>query len=100
MNKLLAVIKREYLQRVRSRMFIITTILGPVMLIVFSVVPSLIFSIKAGGATKIAVVDQTGRLYERVRTSILKEEASKANDETTANDTMARNMGPDAKSGV
>jgi ABC-2 type transport system permease protein len=100
MNKLFAVIKREYLQRVRSRMFIITTILGPVMLIVFSVVPSLIFSIKAGGATKIAVVDQTGRLYQRIRASILKEETSNANDNTTANDVMARNMSPGAKNGV
>jgi ABC-2 type transport system permease protein len=100
MNKLFAVIKREYLQRLRSRMFIITTILGPLMLIVFSVIPSLIFSIKAGGATKIAVVDQTGRLYERVRTSILKEETSNARDNTTSNDVVSRNMGPGAKNGV
>lgn len=100
MNKLFAVIKREYLQRVRSRMFIVTTILGPVMLIVFSLVPSLIFSIKAGGATKIAVVDQTGRLYERVRASILKEETGNASDSIASNDVMSRNMGPGAKNGV
>jgi len=74
MNKLLAIIKREYVQRVRSRMFLFTTILGPVMLLVFAVVPSLIFNIKAGGDTRIAAIDQTGRLYDRVSSSVLKDE--------------------------
>ena len=59
MIKLLAIIKREYLQRVRTKMFVIMTILGPVMLVVFTIVPGLLFSMKAGGATRIAIVDQT-----------------------------------------
>ncbi|HKR00552.1 MAG TPA: ABC transporter permease, partial [Pyrinomonadaceae bacterium] len=73
MTKFLAVVKREYIQRVKSKMFIIATVLGPVMIFVFTVVPALIFSIKAGGATRLAVVDQTegARMYERVRESLL-----------------------------
>ena len=31
MTKFLAVVKREYLQRVRSKMFIVATVLGPLM---------------------------------------------------------------------
>ncbi len=73
MTKLLAVIKREYIERVRGKMFIVLTILGPFMLAVFTIVPGLLFSIKAGGPTRIVVVDQTGRLAERVRTAILTE---------------------------
>jgi len=32
MRKLFAVVKREYIQRVRSRMFILVTVLGPVVI--------------------------------------------------------------------
>ncbi|MCM3900834.1 MAG: ABC transporter permease, partial [Pyrinomonadaceae bacterium] len=69
----LAVVKREYLQRVRSRMFIAATLLGPLVMSLFGVVPALIFSINAGDPLKIAVVDQTGKLYSRVYRSIMDE---------------------------
>jgi ABC-2 type transport system permease protein len=72
MTKLWAIIKREYLQRVRSRMFLVWTILGPLMMVLFTVVPAFIFQIKAGEATRIAIVDQSGRMYDRVRVSILR----------------------------
>ena len=66
MTKLLAVIKREYIQRVRTKFFVIATILGPVLMAGFAVVPALMFGIKAGGPTRLAIIDQTGRMYERV----------------------------------
>ncbi|HUQ30672.1 MAG TPA: ABC transporter permease [Pyrinomonadaceae bacterium] len=73
MTKFLAVVKREYIQRVKTKMFIIATILGPVMIFVFTVVPTLIFNIKAGDATRIAVIDQTagGKMYARVNDALL-----------------------------
>ena len=77
MRKFLAVVKREYLQRVRTKMFIVATILGPLVMSLFAVVPALIFSIEAGGAVKIAVVDQTGRMYGRVYKSIMNEEGDR-----------------------
>ncbi len=81
MNKFLAVVKREYVQRVRSKMFVLMTVLAPVMLIVFAVLPHLLFSIKAGGDTRVAIVDQTenARLYERIRESLLTQENSNEN---------------------
>ena len=85
MNKLLAIIKREYLQRVRSRFFLLATVLGPLVMLAFTVVPALIFQINAGGAQRIAIVDETGRLYERVRTSILRaEDEDKTDDEQSS----------------
>jgi ABC-2 type transport system permease protein len=76
MNKLLAVIKREYIQRVRTRFFVVMTVLGPLMLVVFTIVPGLLFSIKAGGDTRIAIVDQTPgmKLSGSIRHSLLKED--------------------------
>jgi ABC-2 type transport system permease protein len=72
MTKFWAVVKREYLTRVRTKMFIVFTILGPVMIGLFTVVPAYIASLKPT-ATRIAIIDQTegGRMYERVRQAIL-----------------------------
>jgi ABC-2 type transport system permease protein len=80
MRKFLAVVKREYLQRVRTKMFIIMTILGPVIMVILTVVPAMLFSMKAGDATRIAIVDQTGKLYERARDSILRGDERKNED--------------------
>jgi len=66
MKKFLVVVKREYVQRVRSRFFVVATILGPVLMAAFAIVPALMFGIKSGGPTRLAVVDQTGKMYERV----------------------------------
>ena len=73
MNKLLAIIKREYLQRVRTKFFVIMTVLGPLMLVVFTVVPGLLVGIKTGD-TRIAIVDQTegAKLYEPIQAGLLK----------------------------
>jgi ABC-2 type transport system permease protein len=79
MNKFLAVIRREYVERVRTKMFILMTILGPIMLAVFTVVPGLLFTIKTGGPTRIAIVDQTDRLSGRVRQVIMDDEDENAN---------------------
>ena len=70
MRKFLAVVKREYVQRVRSRMFLVVTVGAPLMFALFTVVPAMIAGMKAGGPTRIAVVDETGRMYERVRDAL------------------------------
>ncbi|HEX3281167.1 MAG TPA: ABC transporter permease [Pyrinomonadaceae bacterium] len=70
MRKFFAILKREYIQRLRSRMFILITVLGPVMISLFGIAPALALRIKAGGPLKIAVVDQTGKLYQGVYRSL------------------------------
>jgi ABC-2 type transport system permease protein len=74
MKKFVAVVKREYLQRVRSRMFILTTILLPLTMALFGIVPALVLSINAGGASRIAVVDQTGKLFGRLQSVLAEDE--------------------------
>jgi ABC-2 type transport system permease protein len=72
MTKFLAVVKREYVQRVKTKMFIIATILGPVMIFAFTVLPQLILGMKSGGPTHIAVIDQTkdATMYTRVQDAL------------------------------
>lgn len=70
MNKLLVIIGREYFTRVRTKAFLVSTILMPFFIAMTGVLPGLLFSMKTGDATKLAVFDETGRLYEPVRQSL------------------------------
>ena len=79
MSKTLVIIKREYLQRLRSRLFIIGTLLGPVIIIAFAIVPGLLFSMRTGGPMRIAIVDGTGKMYGLVRQEILREDTDENN---------------------
>ncbi len=62
MGKLFAVIRREYLERVRSRWFIIATLFGPVFFGALMFLPALISSRDKASAsgTNITIVDATG----------------------------------------
>src|ERR1041384_3056304 len=75
MNKLLAVIRREYLQRVRTKFFVFMTVVGPLVLIVFTVVPGMLFNLKTSD-TRIAIVDETtgAQLYGPVREALLRKD--------------------------
>ncbi len=61
MNKMLAVIKREYLQAVRKKMFIFMTLFFPVLMAALFIVPGLMVARGLGGK-KVAVIDGTGEL--------------------------------------
>src|SRR6266545_1251785 len=79
MNKFLAIVKREYLQRLRSK-----------MLIIFTILPGLLFSLKAGGATRVAILDQTEgmKLYRPIREALL----TQKNDSELAKPSIAETM--------
>lgn len=87
MSKLWAVIKREYLERVRSKWFIIGSLLAPLIMAAFAILPGLFFAIKTGGPTRLAVADLTpdAKLYAPVRAALLRnprdEEAAKPSDQ-------------------
>jgi len=88
MRKFLAVLKREYIQRVRAKMFIVSTILLPVVMSLFGIVPAFIVSINAGGPMRIAVVDQTGKMFDRLQDAL-------AGDERNVKETEVNRPGPD-----
>jgi ABC-2 type transport system permease protein len=86
MNKLLAVIKREYLERARSKFFIIMTLLTPLIMAAFAVLPTLFLTLKTGGPTRLAIADLTPetKLYAPVRESLLKAKFGEDEDKKDA----------------
>ena len=63
MHKILSVIKREYIQIVRTKGFIIGTILSPVLMAAFIVVPILIQFVSVDKQENIGVVDLSGEVF-------------------------------------
>lgn len=55
-----AIVKREYLQRVRSRWFVIATLAGPILFVGIAVLP--ILTATSSEPEEIVVVDRTGEL--------------------------------------
>jgi len=61
---MLKVAKREYLDRVKKKSFLIGTILGPLLMATMIVLPGLLFELSPETQEKIAVVDRTGGLFD------------------------------------
>ena len=68
-SRLWAVIRREYLERVRSKAFIIGTILGPILLGGMMVFPALMAR-QGGGLLRVAIVDRSGQLQQAVENAL------------------------------
>lgn len=58
MNKIIAVIRREFIERVRTKAFIIGTVLVPVLWIGFGLLPRLLLE-RETGAQRLVVLDRT-----------------------------------------
>jgi len=63
MRKILSVIKREYLQVVRTKGFIIGTILGPVFMAAIIFVPVLVSTVSVERQERIGVVDTSQEIF-------------------------------------
>jgi ABC-2 type transport system permease protein len=59
MKKVLIIIKREYLVRVRTRAFMIGTIISPLLMLALIALP-IFFATRGGGDRRVTVLDQTG----------------------------------------
>jgi len=66
MKKVLTIIRKEYLERVRAKSFIIGTLLGPALMSMFIVIPMLVAD--SGGEDKrsIGVIDSSGIIFSRL----------------------------------
>jgi len=78
MKKVLIIIKREYLVRVRTRAFMIGTIISPVLLLALIILPSFLAERGSGGERRITVLDQSGdpKLFDAINERV----ASRASD--------------------
>jgi ABC-2 type transport system permease protein len=68
MNKILLIIRREYLTRVKKRSFIVMTILGPLLMAAIVIVPVYIATISNEVKT-VSVIDETGFFYGKFKDS-------------------------------
>jgi ABC-2 type transport system permease protein len=69
-RRVLAVARREYVERVRSKAFVIGTVLGPLLLGGVMLGPSLLMSKQRGRALRVSVVDDTKRVGDGVVRSL------------------------------
>ena len=81
MKKFLAVVKREWLARVRAKMFIVSTFLLPIVMSLFGIVPAVILNIKTP-PVRVAVVDQTGKMYASLQEPLSEDDSGTSNDLT------------------
>jgi ABC-2 type transport system permease protein len=76
MRKLLIVARREYLEAVRSKAFVISTVLGPVIMGAFMIVPSVLMHKQRGKPLRISVLDEAGTLGPKVEGALRERKAS------------------------
>jgi len=69
MGKFWAVVKREYFKVVWTKVFLISTLLAPVGMILLSFLPIIFFSIK-GDAVRLAIVDDNGKIFQRLQENL------------------------------
>ena len=69
MNDILVIAKREFLARVRTKAFVIGTVLGPVFMTGITVVPAMMAS-KMSKSVSITVIDEEGSLRDLVEESL------------------------------
>lgn len=65
-EKLFLIVRREYLSRLRSKVFIVTTILAPVVMVLLLVLPAFIHMASSDRVRTFMVYDETGVLAERL----------------------------------
>lgn len=71
LSRIIAVIRREYLERVRTKAFWISTLLVPIFLGAMMIIPAWLAA-RGGGEFDIAVLDLTGRFAERIDQNLQK----------------------------
>lgn len=70
MRRLWPIARREYLERVRSKAFIVGTLLGPAFMTALTVVPGLLLAQQRTSPLHIAVLDASGRLQANVEAAL------------------------------
>ena len=69
MSRLWPIVRREYLERVRSKAFLIATLLGPILMAALTIVPVLLAG-RTGKPLHVALIDETGRLAGPVEAAL------------------------------
>ncbi len=68
-NNIPIIIRREYLERVKRKSFIITTILFPILMVVLMILPALVMTIAGPENKTIAVIDNSSQVANALSSS-------------------------------
>lgn len=60
MDRLFAVIRREYVERIRSKWFLVSTLLAPILLVGAALIPTFLVNRQLQKGLDVSVVDETG----------------------------------------
>jgi len=71
LKKALVVARWEFIEKVRTKAFIISLILMPVFMIVMSVVPSLLMNKADTSTVNVGIIDKTGEIAPHLNTDLL-----------------------------
>ncbi len=69
-KKILAVARWEYIEKVRTKAFLISLILTPAIMVLLGVVPSLLATKPDTTTTKIGIIDKTGEIASALNTDL------------------------------
>jgi ABC-2 type transport system permease protein len=78
MSRLWPVARREYLERVRSKAFVVATLVGPLFILVVTGLPALLETKQSRRALRVSILDQTGELAEGVALGLGQEKVNGA----------------------
>ncbi len=70
MKKILSIAKWEYVEKVKTKTFIISLILTPIIIIGFSIIPTLLSTEEDTRTKAIGVLDRTGFYFDNVRDAL------------------------------
>ncbi len=70
MNKFWTIFKREYISRVKTKGFIIGTALTPLFIILLTIGPGLLMTLKSEKTKNISVIDMSGIVYDELVASL------------------------------
>lgn len=70
MNKTFKILKREYVTVVKTKTFLIGTILAPVIMMGLLLIPILTSRVKTESQVKISVIDETGILFDDIASEL------------------------------
>ncbi len=92
------IIRREYLERVRTRSFVVLTLLLPAIVGAAMILPAKIATMKSGGKTPhLVVVTSSPQLGGLVRTQILAKDEGSDDEENNTEKSASENTGDNAK---
>lgn len=69
MSKINIVIEREYMERVKKKSFIITTVLTPLLMMLMMALPALIMNFVDSSSTTVSVIDNSGVVLNKLESN-------------------------------